>query len=128
MMYLSSETQNVIDRIESDGPWENLQGDLVFANREAIRSGTLSASFAVDETGVSLFDFERFGEDYNLIIWDGSDELSRRQRGFTCRNWSSASEDDFGGIIFLLRGREALWNDDLLSPCDELRHVFCLER
>ena len=90
--YLSTTAENARDRI-GNGPWTNVDGDVVAEDLDALHSGpkALDPDHALDELGQPIPQMEH---DINTgSLADGTVYTGR-----TCADWTSSSDDDVAQI------------------------------
>lgn len=119
--WLSTPTEDAIDRIVGEGPWLNMFGDVVFPNRATLQTTPLNAVF-FDENG---------DEAYGL--WTGTavgGELADEViKGYTshCHSWTSAS-GNAGGSTGSPDFANEYWTEFDWNVCEFTESVLCFQQ
>ena len=103
----------VISRISSNGPWYGTKKNLVFANREGLRSESLSA-IAFDETGF---------ETTAAFACTGTGRSGMTTLN-TCAIWSTTAAAGTAGNTSAVGPG---WSDSVVRSCSELHPLYCFE-
>lgn len=123
LSYHISGPVNAIDEIADVGPWHDLKGALIFANKAELTRGPL-APLVVTEFQTEL----NAGDP----VWTGTYPTGTRSDG-TCfdltqfRVWYSYSADHRGdiGIVGDLTEK---WTYAGSAPCNQRAHLICIEQ
>jgi hypothetical protein len=112
--WLSTDTQDAIDRVTGNGPWKRLDGVVVFNNHANLATQPL-AQIVIDENGDLVDGF----------VWTGTNTGGRKAT-YTCGSWTSGSVTVAGTYGRLDLGAQS-WSAYNDMPCDNPLHVYCLE-
>jgi len=118
--WASTTTVNAIDRIVDVGPWFDLQGTKIFANKDGLKTSPL-AGLWLDEHGAGLASDD---------IWTGTNYggvFSNIPTEMACSDWTSASMSD-GARIGQVGMGAAAWTAFAATSCDQQAHLICLEQ
>lgn len=117
--WISTSTQNAIDRIVDVGPWQDLSGATLFADREGLKTSP-KVGIRLDERGQFL---------PSDRVWTGT------QYGGTfdslngaCKDWTSGSMSDLAKIGQVGRSDGAAWTAFSATTCDQEGHLLCIEQ
>lgn len=126
--WLSTTGESAHERIEHDGPYVLVSGEVVVASKSQLLSGTLDSAISVTETGESA----PTGAS-NLRVWTGT-SFDGTTTPDTCRDWTSSNFLDFG-VLGSLESTAASWTR---APgaiqvqggwgCQTLGRIYCFER
>ncbi len=114
--WLSTDTVNAYDRVTSGGPWRDLTGQTVFANRSALMTIPLRA-IRTQENGERVsFSLEN--------VWTGTATGGQADGDDNCDNWASSDILDWGsrGIT-----NEESWTESSGNSCDAKARLYCFE-
>lgn len=111
--WLSTSTVDAISRISSNGPWYGTKKNLVLANREGLRSESLSA-IAFDETGF---------ETTAAFACTGTGRSGMTTLN-TCAIWSTTAAAGTAGNTSAVGPG---WSDSVVRSCSELHPLYCFE-
>ena len=106
---------SAIGRIQSQGPWKLLNGEVVFKKRAQLATQPDTA-IRITEQKVLL--------GLNEYAWTGT-SLGGTSSGNTCNGWTSVSATEKG--TYGNPDSIQAWTDNGLQPCDQSLHVYCLE-
>jgi hypothetical protein len=118
--WASTSTANAIDRIVDVGPWFDLKGTKIFANKDGLKTMPLTGLW-YDEHGVGLASDD---------IWTGTNyggAFSTIPTEQACSDWTSASMQD-GARIGQVGMPGANWTAFASTTCDQLAHLICIEQ
>lgn len=111
--WLSSDTIDAKDRLQSNGPWYTTDGTaVVFSSTSDLTTGPKSP--ILDETGKS----------FSGYVWTGSFKTGFKSQ-FTCKGWESDSDSDNGDC-----GNSALgdWSHaNTIGSCSKPRPIYCFQ-
>jgi hypothetical protein len=118
--WASTSTSNAIDRITDVGPWFDLKGTKIFANKDGMKTTPLTALW-YDEHAMFLpsddiWTGTNFGGVYSTIPTEQA-----------CSDWTSASMQD-GARIGQVGMGGANWTAFAATTCDQLAHLICIEQ
>lgn len=117
--WVSTSTVNAIDRILDVGPWYDLAGAEIFANRTGLQTSPLTAIW-LDERGQFLASDK---------IWTGTryggtfDATDR-----SCNDWSSAEMAQSAKVGQVGRQDGAAWTAVSGTTCDQPAHLLCFQQ
>lgn len=119
--WLSTSTSNAIDRIVDVGPWSDIEGTLVFANKDALMD-TPAAALSYDQDGTFLASDR---------IWTGTGfdgTLQDRSGVGPCVDWTTASSKATATVGQVGRADGAAWTNQTTTTCDQRAHLICIEQ
>lgn len=120
--WLSSSEVDALDRIGGDGPWQLVDGTVVFANRAQLETEP-SDPLMRDEYGAGLDDCF-CGRVY---IWSGTRAGGLRDDA-TCADWTDELASGRYGQGQEYSTPTFAWTDYSTSDCQDTRHLLCLEQ
>ncbi len=119
--WLSSSTVDAIDRVHDVGPWYDLGGNMIFADRANLMTSPLTALW-LDEHG-SFLPSDR--------IWTATGPGGRYQEAIPghapCAEWTAGVmvEDAQVGQV---GHQDGGWTSAFSTSCDQQGHLICLEQ
>jgi hypothetical protein len=120
--WMSSSTENAIDRIEENGPWFDLAGTEIFSSKEHFATSPLSGLW-LDEDGESL-PSER--------IWTATNYGGVYAAALVgeppCAEWTSASMANQARIGQIGSSDDAGWTGFAATTCDQQARLLCVEQ
>lgn len=114
--WISTSGVDAIDHIADVGPWLDLDGVEIFANKSELAS---------NPRGAILRD-ER-GEITDLAVWTGT-LASGVAATDTCRDWSSSSAGDHGVCGLNNTTTQEKWSDGTIPECSGAYNLYCFEQ
>lgn len=109
---------NPIDRISDIGPWYDLEGDLIFLNKEEMLSFP-RRPIVVTEYNASVISVG--------YVWTGSNGKDVCFDGLSSKVWGTSSSTAFGSVGEV--GSTTLrWTDSTRLPCNRSAHLICIEQ
>jgi hypothetical protein len=109
---------DAIDRIHDVGPWFDLAGAKIFANRAGLALGPATGLW-LDENGQFLA---------SDPIWTGTDSTGTADLlSGNCLDWTSSSMADEAEVGQVGRS-DAAWTANSATTCDQRAHVICFEQ
>lgn len=113
--WLSSSTEDAIDRITGDGPWHDLQGNRLFNNHAHLRTAPLRP-----------IEVDPFGEEkFWSHVWTGTGVGGRLRSAGTCGDWTS--EDWLGEAGVGVLEASSTWTDAGPNSCVVEQYLYCFE-
>lgn len=116
---------NAIDRMAGDGPWVNMRGEVVFADRAAFTSSGPAVSMGYDESGNEIM-AGHDGIPGTMAIWTGTAPGGTATTDH-CANWT-VSTNDTNGIIGDLGSLTISWSNAMSITCTNAAHILCVEQ
>jgi hypothetical protein len=120
--WLSTTTDDAIDRVADVGPWYDVEGTRIFADRAAL-AGSPETGLWYDEAGVFL------ASDH---IWTGTGfggtYIAALIGEPPCGEWTSGSMADQAKVGQVGRADGAAWTAQSNTTCDQQAHLLCLEQ
>jgi hypothetical protein len=120
--WLSTTTADAIDRIVDVGPWYDVRGTLVFADKANLTTSPL-ASLWYDEFGASLASDK---------IWTGTGYGGRYIAALSgtspCEEWTSSAMADQAKVGQVGRQDGAVWTAQSNTTCNQDAHLICIEQ
>lgn len=129
--WLSTDSENALDRVMGPGPYVNMNGATVFPNRASLEVGMPMAPLALDENGSVVQDDVAMP---GAAVWTGSTNTGSAIMNAHCVNWTSAAGGLFGdeGQIGIadaampMDSRE--WSSSRTYDCNQTAHLYCFEQ
>jgi hypothetical protein len=117
--WLSDAGGDAIDRVRGNGPWNDLNGDVVFANHAQLATQPMNVLHTT-ELGTDAI--------YQGYVWTGT-LTGGRASGSDCQGWTSNEKTEAGttGTVPLLSDPSE-WTDYQLINCGEKYYVYCFEQ
>jgi hypothetical protein len=114
--WLSDDSTDAIDRLESDGPWVRIDGILVAADKATLASGGLFSAIAVTELGAYL---------HSDSVWTGTTNDGTASVNH-CNAWTGAEPFDSGAFGQAQSAIElwSLWRNN--GACEASRRLYCI--
>ena len=113
--WLSNNTTNAGDGIQSDGPWVRLDGILIAENKDDLVNGRLLTILKLTEKGIYS------NESY---AWTGTPAIGI-QIDKTCGNWKNADSESQGYISRIFDN--TLWRYNGYNECNSMHPLYCIE-
>jgi hypothetical protein len=113
--WLSTSTENAIDRVTASGPWKLLTGETVFSDHAQL-GVTVSVSLDVTEDGMKL--------PGNVYVWTGT-KGNGQVAIYTCSDWTSSG--GAVGTIGATADTSTDWTNYGDAPCSDSKAVYCFE-
>ena len=115
--WVSNETTDAISRIQGNGPWQRLDGMLVFKDKEALKGVPLNPVL-FDENGTSVAG--------NSNVWTGT-MIGGVRSALLCQNWLSNDGTERATVGYANRD-DAGWTDvgQGGEPCNDFVRLLCL--
>lgn len=120
--WISDATVDAIDRIAGDGPWANLDGDVVFNNRANLAT---APALALGYRRPPVPGGTTAGPDFREV-WTGT-AAGGRASGTACSGWTSASVGQ-GGTAGQAAAQNGQWTDVGQISCGANAHLYCFEQ
>ena len=122
LAWLSTTTVDAIDRVNDVGPWYDLRGSLIFADKANLTTSP-AASLWYDETGAMLASDK---------IWTGTGYggtyIAALSGTSPCAEWTSAAMSDQAKVGQVGRSDGAAWTAQSNTTCDQQAHLICIEQ
>ncbi len=120
--WLSTTTVNAIDRIANVGPWFDMRGTLIFANKSNLTTSP-AASLWYSETNTFLASDK---------IWTGTGfggtYIAALSGTSPCGEWTSGAMSDQAKVGQVGRSDGAAWTAQSNTTCDQQAHLICVEQ
>ncbi len=113
--WISTPTQDALDKINGEGPWHLVDGTVAFATKQALTQGP-EVPLDMDETGTLVSASE---------IYTGTGPQGRAT-GEDCRQWRSYYAADQGTVGSTVLQDDG-WTQAQEVTCDKPRRVYCFE-
>lgn len=116
--WLSDFTHDAISRITGSGPWYDLDGRMVFANRAGLATAPL-VGINVQESGAPLIIGDR--------VWTGTRAGGMRSgtgASQLCGEWTSRAGTAAAGHSLATDGA---WTENETVPCNNQARLYCFE-
>lgn len=115
--WLSTSTENAVDRLQTTGPWVRPDGVVIANNPGTLVSEARASSVSVTETGDYLG---------NYSVWTGSNDDGTGYFNH-CGNWQDGSAGSNGGAGSAYRSANG-WLRAFDVSCDsQLAHLYCIQ-
>ena len=114
--WLSTDTENAIDRLTSNGPWVRPDGALIARDKSTLRNLGPATGIALDEYGGYMkHPTINTGPD----SWTGSDSWGEKLQ-FNCHNWTESGDSERGVVgIGWANGSNWAFFHTFLEPIDD---------
>jgi hypothetical protein len=106
------------ERLQGEGPWFDVAGELVFAERAAFASGP-TERLDLDERGQPVVP--------SSPAWTGTSG-DGTSTGNTCDDWSTNAALELGTLGSVGEGTSEWTRRIAAAPCDRRARVYCFER
>jgi len=120
--WLSTTTVDAINRVNDVGPWHDMRGTLVFADKVTLATSP-AASLWYDETGAMLASDK---------IWTGTGYggtyIAALSGTAPCGEWTSTAMSDQAKVGQVGRSDGAAWTAQSNTTCDQQAHLICFEQ
>lgn len=120
--WLSTATQDAIDRLKDVGPWHTMDGKQFFADKAAIAD-----PFTDPENGLWLDENGSWLASDRIWTGTGPDGRYVSSIGDTCQAWTSDSMSDQARIGQVGRSDQS-WTSFSFTTCDQSGHLICFEQ
>jgi hypothetical protein len=114
---LSSDSEDALDRIVSDGPWVRVDGAPVAWTKADLFGGSFYTPVNLAETGTHLI------AEY---AWTGTTRFGVKQSG-TCQGWTDETSASKTYMSMANRAAGELWSQSNSYFCSQQAHLFCIE-
>jgi hypothetical protein len=117
--WLSDQSSIAPDNVFGDGPWQRLDGELVFPDHAALVGTDPLVPITLDETVTPIAALDR--------VWTGT--ANGGSIGLICEDGNGDWQD--GGNVFGTAGvvgQTANWTDGGVLPCSQPHHLYCFEQ
>jgi hypothetical protein len=115
--WLSDPTTDAIDRIVTDGPWYDLDGRLIFANKAAMTAASGPAN---------PFTLDQFGTSNGGRVWTGTN-ADGTHAGQSCGGWLGVG----AGLQGNLGSQDSQWTSFTSDDCTGISNpagIYCFEQ
>jgi hypothetical protein len=118
--WLSSAGHDAIDTVTGSGPWQRLDGQVVFADHAGLGSLAMPplVDIDIDENGSKVVN--------QVNVWTGTNPLGRVDSDNDCNNWTDGTNSSFGtyGVVSSM---PVQWTDKNTENCAFEARVYCFE-
>jgi len=114
--WLSSSSQNAINRLGSAGGWVRVDGKPFAKERKEIIEGIILHPLAVDEGGRYM------GLPGGGLVWTGTNADGTLRSDGTCQDWTSTATT---GLTGNFTGVSDVFTSSVISPCINAGHLYC---
>lgn len=133
--WLSSSTENAIDRIGSTGPWYLVDGTTKVADSsddlwtpESYWGMYIDNPITLTEKGAVVL-MENSNNQYTASVWTGSNYRGT-YTGSNCTDWQSSDISAYGTVgatYYQLTSSPAYWTNSWTATCSEQKHIYCFQ-
>lgn len=119
--WLSSESDDAIDRLQSEGPWVRLDGIKFVENKRQLLDLPFT-SLNLDETGQYQWDY---------VLTGTQSSTGRVLAGQTCQNWTSSNDDEQTFFGSSTAANNHWWtesSDGYQQSCQAKFRLYCFEQ
>jgi hypothetical protein len=114
--------KTIIDRVNDVGPWYDLAGTMIFADRANLVTSPVTALW-LDENGAFLASDK---------IWTATGFGGTYQAAFPgqapCSEWTVSAVSDSAQVGQVGRQDGAAWTSVFSTSCDQQAHLICIEQ